>query len=77
MVFPGPSEPHEVPRLSVVAQVNEQDFATLLDQRIKRMEAMNGERKPQPQTIEQPINQPIEAKLSPLPRIADRRYRRL
>jgi hypothetical protein len=40
--------PHEVPRLSVVAQVNEQDFATLLDQRIKRMEARE-----RTQTIEQ------------------------
>jgi hypothetical protein len=31
--------PHEVPRLAVTAVVNENDIATLLDQRIKRMEA--------------------------------------
>jgi hypothetical protein len=63
--------PHEVPRLSVVAQVNEQDFATLLDQRLKRMEAMNGNQKPQ--TIEQTI----EAKPPPFPRLVDRRFRRV
>ena len=63
--------PHEVPRLSVVAQVNEQDFATLLDRRLKKMEAMNGNG--QPQTIEQPI----ERTRPPLPRLNDRRYRRL
>ena len=57
--------PHEVPRLAVTALVNEQSFAELLDRRIKRMEAMNGN---QPQ--------PIEAK-PPLPRLADRRFRRL
>jgi hypothetical protein len=61
--------PHEVPRLMVSALVNEQSFAELLDKRIKKMEAMNGK----PQTI---ANQAIEAK-SPLPRLADRRLRRL
>jgi hypothetical protein len=65
--------PHEVPRLAVTALVNEQSFAELLDKRIKRMEAMNG--KPQPQIIEQTIDQPIEAP-KPLPRVADRRFRR-
>lgn len=62
--------PHEVPRLSVVAQVNEQDFASLLDQRIRRMEALNG--KP-PQTIDHPQ---IEAP-KPLSRTMDRRFRRM
>src|SRR5215467_13078731 len=32
--------PHEVPRLAVTAQVSDQDFATLLDQRIARYENM-------------------------------------
>ena len=72
--------PHEVPRLAVTALVNEQSFAELLDRRLKKIEAMNGEAKPQaigqPPTIEKPINQPIEAKPSPLPRLNDRRYRR-
>jgi polysaccharide pyruvyl transferase WcaK-like protein len=58
--------PFESPKLAVTAMVNEQDFATLLDQRIKRMEQM--ERKPQTQTIEAPKS---------LPRIADRRFRRM
>jgi hypothetical protein len=58
--------PHEVPRLAVTALVNEQSFAELLERRIKRMEAMNGN---QPQTI--------EAKPPPLPRLADRRFRRV
>jgi hypothetical protein len=61
--------PHEVPRLQVTAQVNEQSSAELLDQRIKKFEAMNG----QTQVIEQPQ---IEAK-PVLPRIADRRFRRM
>jgi hypothetical protein len=58
--------PHETPRLAVTALVNEQSFAELLDRRIKRMEAMNGN--PQPQTIDVK---------PPLPRLADRRYRRI
>lgn len=32
--------PHEVPRLQVTAQVNEQSFAELLEARIKKFEAM-------------------------------------
>jgi hypothetical protein len=60
--------PFEVPKLAVTAMVTEQDFATLLDQRIKRMEQM--ERiEAQPQTI--------EAKPPPLPRLADRCFRRV
>jgi len=54
------------PKLAVTAMVTENDVATLLDRRLKRMEAMNG--KPQPQTIE---TKP------PLPRLADRRFRRV
>jgi hypothetical protein len=32
--------PHEVPRLAVTAVVSEQDFATVLDRRLKRIEEM-------------------------------------
>ena len=58
--------PFTHPKLAVTAMVNEQDFATLLDRRLKKMEAMNGN---QPQTI--------EAKPPPLRRLADRRFRRV
>jgi hypothetical protein len=60
--------PHEVPRLAVTALVNEQSFAEVLERRMRRMAEM--ERKPQTQT------QMIEAS-KPLPRINDRRYRRI
>jgi hypothetical protein len=61
--------PFESPKLAVTAMVSEQDFATLLDQRLKRMEAMKAdaiEARPQPQVEVTP----------PMSRIADRRYRR-
>jgi hypothetical protein len=68
--------PFTHPKLAVVAQVTENDLATLLDKRIKRYEEMklieakpiNGNPQPQPQMIEAS---------KPLPRIADRRYRRI
>jgi hypothetical protein len=67
----------ESPKLGVIAQVNPQDFATLLDQRIRRMEqleANNGT----PQQIDQPIERPqIEPSPRPMARTLDRRYRRL
>jgi hypothetical protein len=59
--------PFESPKLAVTAMVSEQDFATLLDQRLKRMEAMK--------TVEARA-QPVEIK-PPMPRLADRRYRRM
>jgi hypothetical protein len=60
--------PFESPKLAVTAQVSEQDFATLLDQRLERMKQMeNGQTK----TIE--ANPPVET--TP-PRIPDRRFRR-
>ena len=62
--------PHTSPRLAVTAQVNEQDFATLLDQRIKNMERINNGNA---RTLEAP---PVETK-PPMPRLADRRYRRI
>jgi len=52
--------PFESPKLAVTAMVSEQDFATLLDQRLKRMEAM----KP-----DEAKAQPVEMK-PPMPRIA-------
>jgi len=73
------------PKLAVVAQVTENDIATLLDRRIKRLQEMemgvieakpiNGNPHPQPHidhTTEQTIETP-----KPLPRTSDRRYRRL
>jgi hypothetical protein len=60
----------ESPKLGVSVMVNEQDFAAILDRRLKHMEAMDGNQKPQPQT------QMIEGS-KPLPRIADGRYRRI
>jgi hypothetical protein len=65
--------PHEVPRLQVSALVNEQSFAELLDRRLKRIEEMNGQPRTQTQVIDHPK---IEAP-KPLPRIADRRFRRM
>jgi hypothetical protein len=57
--------PFTHPKLAVTAMVTENDIATLLDRRLKRIEAMNGN---QPQTI---------AAKPPLPRLADRRFRRV
>jgi hypothetical protein len=68
----------ESPKLGVTAMVNEQDFAALLDRRLARMaqlEANNGQR-PQSQIIDHTIDQTIETP-KPLPRIADRRFRRM
>jgi hypothetical protein len=65
--------PHEVPRLAVTAQITEQDFATLLDRRLKRLEELklleaNGAKaidgKPQAETK------------PPVARTNDRRFRR-
>jgi hypothetical protein len=61
--------PHEVPRLGVTALVNEQSFVELLDRRLKKMEAMN-------QQPAEPQTQTIEVK-PPMPRLGDRRYRRV
>jgi hypothetical protein len=58
--------PFESPKLAVTAQVSEQDFATLLDQRLARIEAMKAD---------EATPQPAEVK-PPMPRLTDRRYRR-
>jgi hypothetical protein len=63
--------PFTHPKLAVTAVVSEQDFATVLDRRLKRIEEMksakviDGEKAPQ-----------IEAKPA-MPRLMDRRYRRM
>lgn len=65
--------PFTHPKLAVVAQVSEGDFATLLDQRLKRIaeaEANDGK------IIDGTTKPEIEVK-PPMPRLADRRYRRL
>jgi hypothetical protein len=71
--------PFSHPKLAVVAQVTENDIATLLDRRIKRYEEMQArtiEAKPA-QTIDQPIDPPQLEPSKPLARTLDRRYRRL
>src|SRR5215471_14405235 len=55
--------PFETPKLAVTATVSEQDFATLLDRRLKRIEEMKAK------AIEAPQ---VEVK----PALSDRRYRR-
>jgi len=61
--------PFTHPKLAVTAVVSEQDFATVLDRRLKRIEEMRAK------VIEAKPAQ-IEAK-PPMPRIADKRYRRI
>jgi|SRR5262249_21041231 len=61
--------PHEVPKLAVTAVMTDNDFATLLDRRLKRIEEMKAkaiEAKPVPEIEVEPV----------LPRLVDRRYRR-
>jgi hypothetical protein len=61
--------PFTHPKLAVTAMVNEQDFATLLDRRLKKMEAMKLV-EAQPQTIDG-----VDVRLPP--RVRDRRLRRV
>jgi hypothetical protein len=61
--------PHEVPRLQVTAQVNENSFAELLERRLQNMERITNGGK----MIEA---KQVETK-TPMPRLADRRYRRV
>src|SRR6516164_1003986 len=65
--------PHEVPRLAVTAVVSEQDFATVLDRRLKRIEEMKLiETKP---TIDGIEGKPADVRLPPV--VPDRRFRRI
>ena len=64
--------PFEAPKLAVTAIIDsERDFAVILDRRIKRLQEMEAgkliEAKPQPNAVEVK---------PPMPRLADRRYRR-
>src|SRR5260370_23758261 len=47
--------PHEVPRLAVTYQASEQDFATLLDARLKRIQEMKLIEAPQQTAEGQPM----------------------
>jgi hypothetical protein len=58
--------PHEFPRLQVTAQVTDQDFASLLDERIRNMERVNNGR-----AIEAKPVPPVEVK-PPMPRLPRR-----
>jgi hypothetical protein len=55
------------PKLAVTAQVTENDLAVLLDRRIKKFQEMK---------LIEHAPQAVEVK-SPLPRVPDRRYRRI
>ena len=63
--------PHEAPKLQVTAMVSDQGLAELLERRLTHLEAVeHGNGKP----IE---HQPAVETTKPIPRLADRRYRRL
>jgi len=65
--------PYEVPKLAVTAVVSEQDFATILDRRLKRIEEMKLiETKP---TIDGIEGKPADVRLPPV--VPDRRFRRI
>ena len=72
--------PFEVPKLAVTAQVTDQDFATLLDQRIahyQQMELANNVKVIDAQPINgEPQRQPQVEIKPPLARTNDRRFRR-
>jgi hypothetical protein len=59
--------PFEVPKLAVTATVSEHDFATLLDRTLKRIEEMKAKAIEGTPEVDKPA----------LPRLVDRRYRRL
>jgi hypothetical protein len=62
--------PFELPKLAVTAVINQQSFAEVLDRRLQNMERIsNGNAK----MIEA---KQVETK-TPMPRLADRRYRRV
>src|SRR5262249_22535002 len=82
--------PFETPKLAVTAQITEQDFATLLERRLKRLEEMklieaNGGKlinaKPIGKANEPQCQREVETKPQvetkpPLARTPDRRFRR-
>src|SRR6516164_9523818 len=65
--------PFESPKLAVTAVVSEQDFATVLDRRLKRIEEIKLiEAKP---TIDDVESKPVDVRLPPV--VPDRRFRRI
>ena len=65
--------PFSHPKLAVTAMVSEQDFATVLDRRLKRIEEMKLlEAKP---TIDGVEGKPADVRLPPV--VPDRRFRRI
>jgi hypothetical protein len=65
--------PFTHPKLAVTAVVSEQDFATVLDRRLKRIEEMKLiEAKP---TIDGIEGKPADVRLPPM--VPDRRFRRI
>ena len=64
---------YEVPKLAVTAQVSDEGIAELLDRRLKRIEEM---KLIEAEPIAPTNGNKSNAKL-PLPRLADRRFRRL
>jgi hypothetical protein len=71
--------PHETPKLAVMGLVNGQSFAEILERRLRHQAQLeaNGNPQPQPQMNEQTIDQPQIDTPKPLPRLADRRFRRM
>ena len=64
--------PHEVPRLAVTAVVSEQDFATVLDRRLKRIEEMKANAIEATPVID---GEKVDVRLPPV--VPDRRFRRI
>ena|SRR5215831_567677 len=64
--------PHEVPRLAVTAVVSEQDFATVLDRRLKRIEEMKANAIEATPVID---GEKVDVRLPPV--LPDRRFRRI
>ena len=63
--------PYEVPKLAVTAVVSEQDFATVLDRRLKRIEETKANAIEATPVID---GEKVDARLPP--RLPDRRFRR-
>src|SRR5215471_8496093 len=64
--------PFEVPKLAVTAVVSEQDFATLLDRRLKRIEEMKAKAIEGTPVID---GEKVDVRLPPV--VPDRRFRRI
>jgi hypothetical protein len=67
--------PHEVPRLAVTAQITDNDIATILDRRLKRIEEMKLIEATNGAKVIGAKPQQVETK-PPIARTNDRRFRR-